>query len=86
VFHENRVVKNVTVTLEETVAQWVRVRAAEKGLSVSRYLSEVLKHQMMEEDAYEAAMQEYFAFQPSNLNEGQPYPKRDELYDRPHLR
>lgn len=78
--------KNVTVTLEESVAQWVRVRAAEQGKSVSRYLSDVLQLQMTDEDAYEAAMQHYFSLQPSNLNDGRPYPKRDELYDRPGLR
>ncbi len=31
--------KNVTVALEEEVARWVRVRAAEQNQSVSRYLN-----------------------------------------------
>lgn len=78
--------KNVTVTLEEKVAQWVRVRAAEEGKSVSRYLSEVLQRQMADEDEYESAMQQFLALQPENLSGGAAYPKRDEIYDRPGLR
>ncbi len=38
--------RNVTVTLEEDVAQWARVEAARRDTSVSRLLGELLKERM----------------------------------------
>jgi len=38
--------RNVTVTLEEDVAQWARVEAARQDTSVSRLLGAMLKEQM----------------------------------------
>lgn len=38
--------RNVTVTLEEDVAQWARIEAARQDTSVSRLLGEILKQLM----------------------------------------
>ena len=38
--------RNVTITLEETVARWARVEAARKDISVSRLLAGILKERM----------------------------------------
>jgi hypothetical protein len=38
--------RNVTVTLEEEVAQWARIEAAKRDTSVSRLLGELLKERM----------------------------------------
>ena len=38
-----RVMKNVTITLAEDVALWLRVRAAEQNRSVSRWLAELIE-------------------------------------------
>jgi hypothetical protein len=38
--------RNVTVTLEEDVAQWARIEAAKRDTSVSRLLGELLKERM----------------------------------------
>jgi hypothetical protein len=38
--------RNVTVTLEEHVAQWARIEAARRDTSVSRLLGELLKERM----------------------------------------
>jgi hypothetical protein len=38
--------RNVTVTLEEDVAQWARIEAARRDTSVSRLLGELLKEHM----------------------------------------
>jgi len=43
--------RNVTVTLEEDVARWARIEAAQKETSVSRYLGELLKERMLEKGA-----------------------------------
>ncbi len=42
----SRPLKNVTVTLEEDVAQWARIEAARQDTSVSRLLGELLKERM----------------------------------------
>jgi hypothetical protein len=49
--------RNVTVTLEEDVAQWARIEAARRDTSVSRLLGELLKERMSTHDrsAAEAA-------------------------------
>ena len=38
--------RNVTVTLEDDVAQWARIEAARQDTSVSRLLGELLKDRM----------------------------------------
>ena len=38
--------KNVTITLEERVAAWIRVEAAKAGKSVSRYIGDRLAEDM----------------------------------------
>ena len=43
--HANRL-RNVTVTLEEDVARWARMEAAQRDTSVSRLLGELLKERM----------------------------------------
>jgi hypothetical protein len=52
-----RTLRNVTVTLEEDVAQWARIEAARRDTSVSRLLGDLLKEHMGTQDgrAVEAA-------------------------------
>ncbi|HEX4494459.1 MAG TPA: CopG family transcriptional regulator [Thermoanaerobaculia bacterium] len=78
--------KNITVALEEDVALWVRVRAAEQNQSVSRYLAEMLRKQMGEEKTYEEAMASFLASKPSHINDSDTYPARETLYERPRVR
>lgn len=78
--------KNVTITLDEKTAAWARVQAARRGMSLSRFLGELLQEKMQDSREYEAAMRRFFAVKPRNLSDGKPLPKRDELYDRKVLR
>ncbi|MDE2851810.1 MAG: hypothetical protein OYL92_16580 [Acidobacteriota bacterium] len=79
--------KNITVTLPEEDALWVRVRAAENGRSVSRWLADLLQGMRRKEDRYEVSMERALAIEPQRLNEsGKPYPSRDSLHDRDGLR
>lgn len=78
--------KNVTITMEEEVARWVRVEAARRNTSVSRLVGEMLKEKMVREDSYERAMKSYLEQEPYITGTWEPYPKREELYDRPGLR
>ncbi|MDE0047597.1 MAG: hypothetical protein OXU19_17345 [bacterium] len=84
--YEIRVMKNFTVTLSEDVAAWLRVWAAEDGLSVSRWLARLLEGMRRGEDEYDPAMERYLASKPRKLDwvDGRK-PTRDELHDRSSL-
>jgi hypothetical protein len=79
--------KNVTVTLDEETLRLARLRAAEKDMSLSRYLGEALRRDLRHADEYEAAYRAWRARKPFPLKGApEPYPRREELYDRPVLR
>lgn len=73
--------KNVTVTMEESVAEWARMEAARRNTSVSRLIGEMLAEKMRHDDAYERAMREALEFRSWGRSEG-PYLADDEMYDR----
>jgi hypothetical protein len=79
--------KNITVTLDDETAAWARVYAAQKNMSLSRFLGDLLHNKMHESHAYEDAMQRFLSKKPFPLSgDATPYPKREELYDRGKLR
>lgn len=73
--------KNVTVTMEDSVADWARMEAARRNTSVSRLIGEMLAEKMRHDDAYERAMREALEFRSWGKSSG-PYLTRDEMYDR----
>lgn len=77
--------RNITVTLEERVARWVRLEAARREVSVSRLLGAFLKERMLENGEYERAMRRALARQPFLSTDGQ-YLSREEAHDRAGLR
>jgi hypothetical protein len=80
-------VKNVTITLEEEVARWARVRAAERNTSVSKLVGELLREHMKDEQAYDAAMRRYLGRKPRRLKpRGESYPGREEVHERTGIR
>ena len=73
--------KNVTITLEEEVAYWARIRAAEENTSVSRLVGKLLRQKMLDEDSYQIAMDQYLAQAPKILKkQSKKYPRREDLY------
>lgn len=79
--------KNVTITLEEEVARWARIRAAERDTSLSRLVGELLREKMLDESDYQASMRNYLAQSPRVLKkEGDTYPDREGLHDRQGIR
>ena len=75
--------KNVTVTLDEQTAARARVQAAERKMSLSRYVGEVLRKELRQADEYEAAHRAWRKSKPFPLKGApQAYPKRDEIYER----
>lgn len=77
--------RNVTVTLEEEVAQWARIEAARRDTSVSRLLGALLKERMSAQDSYERAMRRALARKPFLRSDGQ-YLTREEVHDRARVR
>jgi hypothetical protein len=75
--------RNVTIVMDDDVARWVNIRAAERDTSVSRFIGDLLRERMTEDRRYEAAMQEYLSLTPRVLRKpGQAYPGRTDLHDR----
>lgn len=70
--------KNVTVTMEDSVAEWARLEAARRNTSVSRLVGELLAEKMRRTDTYERAMHEALKFRP--LPFAAPFLTRDEIY------
>ena len=79
--------KNVTITLDERTAAWVRINAAEHNMSVSRMVGEMLREHMREQHDYDSAMHRFLSKKPTRLKKrSATYPKREELHDRTGLR
>ena len=76
--------KNITITLDADTAARTRVRAAERNLSVSRYVGEVLREKLARDEAYEAAYRAFLAEKPLRLK-GRRL-TREEANDRAGLR
>ena len=87
VFHYLRAMKNITITLPEEVARWLRVKAAENERSVSKWLAELLKGMQRQEDEYEVAMKHALSIKPRKMEwvDGRK-PTREELHDRATFR
>ena len=76
---------NLTVTADEEVLRWARIRAAERNTSVARLVGELLRQHMEIESRYESARRRFMSRKPRRLSRG-PYPSRDDLHDRARLR
>ncbi len=91
--------KNITIMLDDDIAHRARVRAAERNVSLSRYIGEVVRkdirdaQQRLREERkrkrdYEKAMRFYLSRSPFRALSGSPqkYATREELNDRAALR
>ena len=74
--------KNVTIVLDERVADWARIEAARKRTSVSRLVGEMLAEKMRHEHTYEKAMRRFMSLKPRKLRSSpaDKLPTRDEIY------
>lgn len=79
--------KNVTITLDEEVARWARIRAASRDTSLSRLVGELLRDMMRDEEDYQASMQHYLSQPARRLKKrSERYPGRAAIHDREALR
>ena len=77
--------RNVTVSMEDKVARWLRLEAARRDMSVSRFLAELARTQMSAEQRYRKSMRSALARKPFLDSSGR-YLSREELHDRTRLR
>lgn len=76
----------VTVTLDEETARWARIEAAQREMSLSSFICQLLRERMGGQVAHAGAKSRYVSRGGSNLSEGGGYPAREELHDRAGLR
>ena len=74
--------RTVTVVLEDDVARWARLAAAEHDTSVSRFLGGLLKERMLADRGYHRAMREALGEKPLSSNRSGRLPSRDEIHER----
>jgi hypothetical protein len=76
---------DMTITADDDVLRWARVKAAEEDTSVSRLVGDILRQRMKAEQGYQAARRRFLSVAPRELSTG-TYPTRDELGERDRLR
>mgnify|MGYP003429831357 CR=1 FL=1 len=81
-----RALRNVTITLDPELLSQVRVKAAELDKSVSQYIADTLRQGLTKDERYRRAMESYISRERTVISSGEPYPKRDEIYDRTRAR
>jgi hypothetical protein len=73
-------VKNVTITLDEDLAAWLRVEAAKAGKSVSRYIGDGLTEKRSREVNSQLEALEQFLSGPGYPGISKNLPSREEIY------
>ncbi len=75
------------MTLPEDVARWLKIRAAEDGRSVSKWLVDLLEGIRRQEDECDIAMRDLLTRKPRKFKwvDGRK-PTREELHDRTSFR
>lgn len=74
--------KNVTITLDEEILDWARIKAAKRRSSLSRMLGEILEEEHRMENNYEKEMVAYFDRPRNRIISSEPYPTREEIHER----
>src|ERR1700678_1678741 len=80
-------VKNITVTLDEKMAAGLRQNATQRGISVSRFLGDVVHERMREVRDYNEAKRRFFTNKPIDFEWADGLrPTREEINDRARAR
>lgn len=80
--------RNITITIDDETARLAREYAATHNTSLSRLVADLLTQRLRLDDEYERAYRSWRSLQRDGerLSDGEPYPSRESLYDRPGLR
>ena len=74
--------KNITIKIEDDIAHWSKVWAAEHNTSVSRILGDLLKQMKKQKTSYSKTMQQFLNVEAQPLKTSNHYPLRDDLHER----
>jgi hypothetical protein len=74
--------KNITIKIEDDVAHWSKVWAAEHNTSVSQILGDLLKQMKQQKTGYSKAMHQFLDVESQPLKTSKRYPLRDDLHER----
>ena len=74
--------KNITIKIEDDIAHWSKVWAAEHNTSVSRILGDLLKQMKKQKTGYTKAMQQFLDVEAQPLKTSNHYLLRDDLHER----
>jgi hypothetical protein len=85
VFHEVRVLKNVTISMDEDLASWLRVEAAKADMSVSRYVAKLLDAKRGAPRMSQSEALAMFLSGPELPGLAEEFRSRDRLYDEDFL-
>jgi hypothetical protein len=78
-----RALKNITLTLDQPTAAWLRLQAAKLGVSVSRLMGDLIHERMGETQAYGEAMRQFLSVKPFAFQSVRDaLPTREELHQR----
>jgi hypothetical protein len=80
------VLKNVTITADEKILRWVRHQAAEKGVSVSKFVRATFEEEMRRTDAYGKAFENWKKLKPIPGLDASKRMTREQAHDRSLLR
>ena len=80
-------IKDGTVTPPDDPTRWLRVRAAEDGRNMSRWIADPLARMRRRKDTYNVAVKRYFAMKPRGIErpDGRR-PTREGFHDRTGFR
>jgi hypothetical protein len=76
------VLKNLTITAEEEVLQWAKHQAVEKGVSVSKFVGELMNQEMRRSDSYWQAFERWKKRKPIPGVDASKRWSREEVHER----
>jgi hypothetical protein len=74
--------KNVTISMSEELARWLRMEAAGADVSISRYLADLVAERKASVEQREVARLSYRSRSGRDISGGGQYPSRDAIHDR----
>ncbi len=78
--------RNVTISMEESLAHWSRIAAAEHDMSLSAFIAHLLRERMRVDADYEQAMQRALSRKARPLGWRKQVPDREAIHERSGLR
>jgi hypothetical protein len=74
--------KNVTISMDESVAEWARIEAAKAGQSLSAWLAAQLVRLKAADSEFDSDLEAFLSTPPASMSDGGRTFVRDEIYDR----